>query len=203
MTKPTPSTLRSIAGATASPARLSESALIVIDAQREYGEGGALALPDLGRAVKNIALLQSIARSHQAPVIHIAHQGLSGGLFDPSSGGRLIELTAPAPGEQVVPKTLPNSFAQTELSELLSKHDIDSLVLVGFMTHMCVSSTARAALDLGYATTVVADATATRDLPRIDGPGTVPAAQVHQSALAALADRFSAVVPTTALTTSL
>ncbi len=63
------------------------------------------------------------------------------------------------------------------------------------MTHMCVSATARAALDLGYQSTVLSDASATRDLPDIDGAGTVPAAEIHRIELAALADRFAIVLP--------
>ena len=65
------------------------------------------------------------------------------------------------------------------------------------MTHMCVSSTARAALDLGYETTVVADATATRALPSVDGSSVISAETLHETALAALADRFSAITSTT------
>jgi nicotinamidase-related amidase len=61
------------------------------------------------------------------------------------------------------------------------------------MAHMCLESTVRAALDLGYTTTVVASVTATRDLPDGQG-GTVPAARVQEVALAALADRFATVV---------
>jgi nicotinamidase-related amidase len=58
---------------------------------------------------------------------------------------------------------------------------------------MCVSATVRAALDLGYRTTVVADATATRDLPDLAG-GVIDAAVVKRVALAELADRFAKVV---------
>ena len=58
---------------------------------------------------------------------------------------------------------------------------------------MCVSATARAALDLGFRTTVVANACATRDLPAIDG-STLLADEVHRVALAELADAFSIVV---------
>jgi nicotinamidase-related amidase len=61
------------------------------------------------------------------------------------------------------------------------------------MTHMCVSSTVRAALDRGYHTTVVAKATATRDLPDTDG-GIIPAQILQRASLAALADRFAAIV---------
>jgi nicotinamidase-related amidase len=60
------------------------------------------------------------------------------------------------------------------------------------MTHMCVSSTARAALDLGYPVTVAADASATRDLPA-PGGGVVSAGDLHRAELAALADRFACV----------
>lgn len=62
------------------------------------------------------------------------------------------------------------------------------------MTHMCVSTTARAALDLGYRSTVVASACATRDLPDALG-GVVDAKTVHRAALAALGDRFAIIAP--------
>ena len=58
---------------------------------------------------------------------------------------------------------------------------------------MCISSTARAALDLGIPTTIVAKATATRDLPSVQG-GIIAAETVQAAALAELADRFAAIV---------
>ncbi|MDR3526599.1 MAG: isochorismatase family protein, partial [Rhizomicrobium sp.] len=61
-----------------------------------------------------------------------------------------------------------------------------------FMTHMCVSTTVRAALDYGYLSTVVADACATRDLPSHSG-GIVSAALLHEAEIAALSDRFANV----------
>jgi len=57
---------------------------------------------------------------------------------------------------------------------------------------MCISSTVRAALDLGYRTTVVAESAATRDLPETGGPA-FAAADLHRAALAGLADRFAIV----------
>jgi isochorismate hydrolase len=67
------------------------------------------------------------------------------------------------------------------------------------MTHMCVSSTARAALDLGLNATVVRDATATRSLPSTGSGGPIAAELVHEIALAELADRFSVVTDTATL----
>lgn len=66
------------------------------------------------------------------------------------------------------------------------------VVLAGFMTHMCINSTARSAFSLGFRPTVVASATATRDLPAPDG-SIVPASQLQAASLAALADLFAVV----------
>ena len=92
-------------------------------------------------------------------------------------------------------KPLPNAFAQTDLDATLKKLGRTQLVIAGFMTHMCVSSTARAALDLGYKATVAADAAATRDLPDPMGGGVIAADALHRAALAELADRFAIVAP--------
>ena len=59
------------------------------------------------------------------------------------------------------------------------------------------SATARSALDHGFRNTVVAAATATRDLPHFAGADVISAAQVQQATLAALSDRFSVVVQDT------
>jgi nicotinamidase-related amidase len=91
-------------------------------------------------------------------------------------------------------KRLPNGFAGTELHERLQQAGRSNLILAGFMTHMCISASVRAALDLGYQTTVIGDATATRALPAHDGGTPISADAVHRTALAELADRFAAVV---------
>ncbi|MBK8476721.1 MAG: isochorismatase family protein [Opitutaceae bacterium] len=103
----------------------------------------------------------------------------------------ILAPLGPLPGEVVVVKNLPNSFAGTALDEELKRLERKELIVVGFMTHMCVSATVRAALDHGYRCTVVAAACATRDLP--DGRGGVVRVE-----LAALGDRFAVVVPTAA-----
>jgi len=123
------------------------------------------------------------------------HHGEAEGLFDPASGGAILPEVAPLPGEAIVEKWLPNAFAGTELQGRLSDLRRPSLLLAGFMTHMCVSATARAALDLGHQVTIAADATATRALPDVFGGADLSAAQVHRAALAELADRFAAVLP--------
>lgn len=67
-----------------------------------------------------------------------------------------------------------------------------TLFLAGFMTHMCVNSTARGAFNHGYAPTVVAAATATRNLAR--GDRTIDANTLHEASLVSIADLFGVVV---------
>lgn len=189
-----PKSLLQLAGAPLTPSPLDKSALVLIDIQREYSEGG-LKLPGVEEAAGVAAELLALARTNGVPVFHIVHHGRPGGaLFDPQ--GPMAEpmaAVAPRDGEAVLAKGLPNAFAKTDLDMLLKKTGRSELIVAGFMTHLCVSATVRAALDLGYRTTLVAGAAATRDLPDPLG-GVQPADRVHRATLAALADRFAIVV---------
>jgi nicotinamidase-related amidase len=187
-----PQTLFEMAGVHPTPGRLSDSVLVIIDAQREYRDG-SLPLTGIEAALTEDAKLLARARAAGTPVVHIVHRG-GGNLFNPQ--GAFFEVLpplAPKDGETVVEKRLPNAFAGTDLEQVLAASHRKHLIVVGFMTHMCVSATVRAALDHGYATTVVASATATRDLPDGKG-GKVAAAEIQRASLAELADRFADVV---------
>lgn len=189
-----PQTLLQLRGVSIAPARLGDAALVIIDAQGEY-RSGRMRLPDIDPPLARIAGLLARARSAGTPIFHVAQIGQQGSLFDPTGAyGEIMSEAAPAVGEPVVMKRLPNAFAGTELHERLQQSGRRTLILAGFMTHMCISASARAALDLGYQTTVVADATAARALPAHDGGAPIPAEVVHRIALAELADRFTAVV---------
>lgn len=86
--------------------------------------------------------------------------------------------------EDKVIKNFPNSFLQTDLESKLRENGVTKVVVLGMMTHMCIDATVRAAVDLGFETTLIEDACATLDLS-YDGK-TVPAEQVHYSFVAAV-----------------
>jgi len=185
-------TLLELAGADLTPARISEAALVLIDFQYEY-KSGPIAVENADAAIDSAAGLLAAARQSGTPLFHVAHKGRSGGLFDrEAERGRIVAELEPLAEEPVVEKTLPNAFAGTSLEEMLAAAGRKNLVIAGFMTHMCVSSTARAALDLGYRVTVDAASCGSRDLPDGRG-GVVPAATVHDVALVELSDRFAVV----------
>jgi nicotinamidase-related amidase len=187
-----PKTLLELAGADLSLPRLSDSCLVLIDLQNEY-RAGPLALPGADAAIASAARLLARTRAAGSRIIHIAHRGRAGGLFDrEAERGAIVAELKPTPDEPVVEKALPNAFAGTALKEHLVACERKNIVLAGFMTHMCVSSTARAALDLGFRVTVDAESCATRDLPDGHG-GAIAAATIHDVALAELADRFAII----------
>ncbi|WP_043335479.1 cysteine hydrolase family protein [Belnapia moabensis] len=194
-----PKTLLQMAGAALAPPSLADAVLVVVDAQGEY-RTGKLPLEGIEPALERLATLLHAARAAGTPVIHIAHKGRPGSLFDrEAEGGAIVAEAAPQSGEQVIEKPLPNAFAQTGLGEALAALGRKELVLAGFQTHMCISSTARAALDLGYRVTIAGDAAATRALPDPLGGPALSGAEIHRIALAELADRFAVVVPVSAL----
>ena len=67
------------------------------------------------------------------------------------------------------------------------------MIITGYMTHMCLNSTTRAATEAGYRCTVVAELTTTWDLPDGKG-GVIPAAMIKAVHLAGLADRFAIAI---------
>lgn len=185
-------TLLQLAGANLSPAKISEASLVLIDLQNEY-LAGPIALAGAEAAVANSAKLLASARHAGAPIFHVAHRGKAGGLFDRNAErGAIAAGVAPLASEPVIEKELPNAFAGTDLRDRLSATGRKNIILAGFMTHMCVSSTARAALDLGFRVTIDASACATRDLPDGRG-GTIKARIIHDVALVELSDRFAII----------
>ena len=186
-------TLVQMAGARSEPAQLSEAAVVIIGVQNEF-VNGRLPLAHVDTALDGVARLLQAARAAGAPVIHVVHRGRVGGPFDPlGTTFQIHPKAAPAAGEKIIEKEFPNAFARTPLHLALQATKRKSLVLAGFMTHMCVSATARAACELAWRTTVVADAAATRDLPDSLGSEPIPASVIHRASLAALADRFAVV----------
>lgn len=189
-----PATLLDMAGADPLPGRFADSVLLLIDCQNEYSSG-KLPLAGVSTAIDQVARLLDRGRAAGTPIFHVVHRGSPGGLFDlQGEGGRVIDAVRPWDGEAMVEKPLPNAFAGTDLAAMFDATGRRGLIIGGFQTHMCVSSTVRAALDLGYRSTVVAAAAATRDLPAAGGGAMVSARHIHEASLAALADRFAVVV---------
>jgi len=78
-----------------------------------------------------------------------------------SFGARFFQEMAPQPDDLVIEdKRGISVFHGTSLDRLLRARGIRRVALAGFLTNVCVESSARSAYDFGYHVTVIADATA-------------------------------------------
>jgi nicotinamidase-related amidase len=84
-------------------------------------------------------------------------------------GHDLIDEFTPRPGELLLDKPGYSAFHQTDLDQILRVAAIDTLLVCGVTTEVCVHSTVRAAIDLGYRCIVVGDACAASQ-PELQAP---------------------------------
>ena len=192
MTTASPS-LRDITGMGYGHASLKDSALIMVDCQNTYRRG-IMQLSNVEPAIKEAQKLLQMARDLKIPIIHIQHDAGVGTPYDVTAEiGAISDEVAPKNGEAVVTKNYPNAFIATPLEAQLKALGIENIVLAGFMTHMCINSTARGAFNLGFKPTVVASACATRSLTGANGK-VIDAQTMHDGALAAIRDMFAVVL---------
>ena len=185
--------LREIVGLGQEPNHLKGSALIMIDLQNTYRQG-IMQLTGVEAAILEAKSLLEMARNQGIPIFHIRHDGGAGSPYDINSEiGAISDEVAPLNGEPVITKNFPNSFVQTDLDARLKALGIKNIMLAGFMTHMCVNSTAHGGFNLGYAPTVVASATATRPLQGANGK-VVSAQELQDATLAATRDMYAAII---------
>jgi len=160
--------------------------LVVVDLQNEYLATGKLPLSGIEAAVANARRVMDHARNTGIPVFHIRHESdnADAPIFVKGSKGAQIQpAVAPEDEEPVIVKKHINAFRDTDLKKQLDAFDVQDIVVVGAMSHMCIDAVVRAAADMGYPVTVLHDACATLDL-KFNGVN-VPAAQVHATMMAA------------------
>jgi nicotinamidase-related amidase len=180
-----------------------DTALLLIDLQNDYFEGGAMTLDGADAAVANAARLLADFRARGLPVVHVRHVSTRAGatFFLPGTRGAEIHAAVtPREGETLVVKHFPNAFRETSLEATLRERGVARLAFAGMMTHMCVDTSTRAAADMGFACTLAHDACATR--AQAFGGRTVAAADVQAAYMAALDGAFARVVATADLVAS-
>lgn len=171
-----------------------ETALIVIDMQRDYFPGGKAPLPDMDRAVERAAVLVAMFRASSLPVIHVRHIEKDPAvdfLREGTQGVEIDDRVAPQGEDMLITKHYPNAFRDTTLDKVLHVLGAKELVFCGAMSNMCIDASVRAASDLGYRCVVVEDACAASNLTF---QTFIPAVQVHGAFMAALASAYGEVV---------
>lgn len=127
------------------------------------------------KAVDNAAKILKVCREKGIDVVHVhleaptknplhtAKVNRKIGLIVPPASEECLSLdqVKPLPDELIVNKTNGGAFSGTNLDFTLRNMDIQSLILVGFLTDECVAATAYHASDIGYDVLLVRDACAT------------------------------------------
>jgi len=153
-----------------------KSALLLIDIQDFYFPGGRSELVAPVPAAEKAALLLVRFRQKGLTVVHVRHNS--------EPGGNINSIVSPASGEKIFSKSEVNCFKGTGLDEYLRSCGIDTLIICGMQTHMCVEAAVRAGTDLGYRCILVHDACATKDLKF--GDRVIRSEDVHYSTLSTL-----------------
>lgn len=171
------------------------TALVIVDIQSAYFDGGASPLVNPEEASMEAAKILDHFRNTGQLVVHVQHNAAAPGLIifqDDTANMRIHEYVFPVNGEPVITKAFPNSFRATSLDSLLSEHGIKQLVICGMMTHMCIDATVRAAKGFGYDITLIEDACATKDIQW--DTKNIPADKVHEVFVAALNGYYAKVI---------
>ena len=171
------------------------TALLLVDIQNDYFAGGKMELEGSMQAGHNAGKILAHFRKNGLSRIHVQH--VSGRPDAPffvagTPGIEIHQSVRPIEGEVIIQKHFPNSFRDTPLLDHLKTNHVDSLVISGMMTNMCVDATVRAAFDYGFKSVVLTDACANRSL--FYKALEIPAQYVHAAFLASLSPIYARIL---------
>lgn len=171
-------------------------ALLVIDVQNEYFFG-ALPVTYPPKSLDNIAKAMDAANAKNIPIVMVQHT-------DPNKDAAAYRKGTPAWDlhpevarrhyNHWVEKNLPGSFTGTDLESWLRQNGVDTVVISGYMTHICCDTTARQAFHMGFNVEFLPDATGTLSITN-EG-GAAKDEELQRAVLVAQAMFFSKVIST-------
>ncbi len=176
---------------------MSKRALVVIDVQNEYISGNfRIEYPPVDVSLPKIEQAIDTAQAVGIPIVAVQHvlpsdapifaQGSEGAQLHPAVGDRPYDL--------LVTKTLPSVFSAKEFEPWLKENGIDTLVIIGYMTHNCNDSTAREAMHRGYKVEILSDAAGS--LTYKNNAGFASAEDIYRTTLVVMESAYGAVMTT-------
>ena len=177
-----------------------KTALVLIDIQKDYFPGGKRELFLPVAAAEHAKALLAYFRQNDMDVFHVQHisKNEKADFFRPNTEGIEIHpLVSPLASESVFVKHYPDAFWDTGLEQALRAKQIDTLVICGMMSHMCIDTSVRAAKRLHFDVLLAEDACTTKNLNWRNT--LIPATTVHQTMMAALGGTFAKVETTEAI----
>jgi nicotinamidase-related amidase len=190
--------------------RRESSALIVVDMQNDFVRVGApLEVPDARETIEVHLELLEWFRSRRRPIVFTRFvagpaptlmwkwspviapptrccwpgiQRAYGDVEGKRECTAVIDELAPRQNEHQVEKFGYNGFHRTRLTDLLHAHHVDTVLITGTVTQICVEDTARGAFHEGFQAAIVSDAVSSY------------APELHKASLQTLAMKYGRVV---------
>lgn len=172
-------------------------ALVVIDVQNEYVTGNLrITYPNVQVSLANIAKAMDAAQAAGIPVVVVQHLAAQESpLFARgSTAAELHPIVGERPRDHLIEKTMASSFVGTDLGHWLREHEINTLTVVGYMTHNCDDSTVRQAAHEGWKVEFLHDAAGS--VPYTNAIGTATAEEIHRVFTVVMHTGFAAVLST-------
>ena len=175
----------------------SKRALIVIDVQNEYVTGKLrIAYPEIATSLANIARAMDAAKAAGIPIAVVQHLAPENApiFVRGSEGAALHQVVSERPYDLLVEKNRASALTDTNLGAWLKENEIDTLTIVGYMTHNCVHSTVLEATFRGWKVEVLSDACGS--LPYANAAGSATAEEIHRVFTIVMHTGFAAVTST-------
>lgn len=172
-------------------------ALIVIDVQNEYFTGKlGISYPDPAITLPNVGRAMDAAVAAGIPVVVVQHITPPGTpiFAEGSHGAALHPSIAERPRDHLISKQLASAFTGTGLADWLRARDIDTVSIVGYMTHNCDAATVLHASHDGWQVELLSDASGS--LPYRNRAGSASAEEIHRVFTVVMQTGFAAVVTT-------
>ena len=172
-------------------------ALLVIDVQNEYFTGQLpIEYPLVDISLPNITAAMHAARAAGVPVIVVQHDAPQGSpvFAKGSASWQLHPQVAAIEADHHLHKTMGSAFAGTDLREWLDSRGVDTLTIVGYMTHNCDAATIYQASHDGLQVEFLIDATGS--LPYANAAGKASAEEIHRVYSTVFHSNFAAVAST-------
>lgn len=169
-------------------------ALLCIDMQEGMADRIAAGRPQANpMAEAHVAALLALFRARGLPVVHVHHDEPDTPFQRHLPAGAPMACAMTVAGEAVLWKSRSSAFAGTGLEGLLRDKGVDRIVVIGAVAAFCVTSTVRAASDLGFGVVLPGDALLAFDIPAHDG-GRIGADEVLRVTLSLLGADFAQLV---------
>ena len=130
------------------------------------------------------------ARAAGIPIVVVQEDGFGKG----TRSWKVHDVVASRASDLHIHKTLPSAFANTGLAGWLAERDINTVSVLGYMTHNCNASTLFDARHLGLNAEFLSDATGA--VPYANAAGRATAEEIHRVFSVVFESNFAAVVST-------